>query len=134
MLFEKETAYQFRICIKINFVIKVSYILSPTKNIFLRFLAYPTSNHMYIYICIYVYMYIYMYIYTYIYVYIYTCIYIHIHIHINIYIYNINTTIFKQFTFSISCWFKLLIAGIVIVTGVSFRCVQIDIYPTVNNE
>ena len=61
--------------------------------------------------------------------YVYICIYIYIYI----YIYNINTTIFKQFTFSISCWFKLLIAGIV-VTGVSFRCVQIDIYPTVNNE
>ena len=54
------------------------------------------------------------------------------HIYTHIYIYNINITIFKQFTFSISCWFKLLIAGIVL-TGVSFRCMQIDIYPTVIN-
>ena len=30
-------------------VTKVSYIFSPTKNIFMSFLAYPTSNHIYIY-------------------------------------------------------------------------------------
>merc|ERR1739840_25928 len=52
VLFEKKTAYQFRICIKIIFVIKVSYIFSPTKNIFMRFLTYPTSIYIYIYIYI----------------------------------------------------------------------------------
>ena len=33
-------------------MIKVSYIFSPMKNIFMRFLAYPTSNHIYNYIYI----------------------------------------------------------------------------------